>query len=126
MSPRMIHSNPSRMPHTSTPPSTARMVAALIALLIPGAGPPLTRMASLSGLVILPSRAMSSCSSSHASRSVCQHRTPCSMTMAGGDAGVGSEVDRDLDHCGVVGLRLGAEAGLGRERDHPSVLRRDV
>src|SRR5262245_50110597 len=38
--PFMIHSNPSRTP------STPRMVAAPITLLIPGAGPPPTRMAS--------------------------------------------------------------------------------
>ena len=37
---------PSRTPMTSTPSSAARMVAAPITLLIPGAGPPPTRMAS--------------------------------------------------------------------------------
>ena len=45
--PCMIHSKPSRTPSTSTPSSTPRMVAAPITLLIPGAGPPPTRMASL-------------------------------------------------------------------------------
>ena len=39
-SPCISHSNPSRMPTTSMPSSSARMVAALITLLIPGAGPP--------------------------------------------------------------------------------------
>ena len=43
----MIHSKPSRMPTTSTPSSRPRMVAALITLLMPGAGPPPTRIASL-------------------------------------------------------------------------------
>src|SRR5262245_13873416 len=41
----MIHSNPSSMPSTSTPSSAARIVAAPITELIPGAGPPPTRMA---------------------------------------------------------------------------------
>src|SRR5262245_47834805 len=46
--PCMIRSKPSRMPSTSTPCKRARMVAALMTLLIPGAGPPPTRMASFS------------------------------------------------------------------------------
>src|SRR6185436_13202676 len=46
--PCMRRSNPSRIPRTSTPCSSARMVAALITLLIPGAGPPPTKMASFS------------------------------------------------------------------------------
>src|SRR5262249_42312815 len=45
-SPRMIHSNPSRTPTTSTPSSALRMVAAPMTLLMPGAGPPATRIAS--------------------------------------------------------------------------------
>ena len=48
MSPRMIHSNPAWMPSTSTFSSCARMVAALITLLMPGAGPPAARIASRS------------------------------------------------------------------------------
>jgi hypothetical protein len=40
----MIHSKPSRMPRTSTPSSWARIVAALMTLLMPGAGPPPTRI----------------------------------------------------------------------------------
>ena len=46
--PRMMLLKPSRMPSTSTPCSRARMVAALITLLMPGAGPPPTRIASFS------------------------------------------------------------------------------
>ena len=46
MLPCMIHSKPSRMPTTSTPSSSARIVAALMTLLMPGAGPPPTRIAS--------------------------------------------------------------------------------
>src|SRR3989442_9243569 len=59
MSPCMIHSKPSRTPSTSTPSSRARMVAAPMTLLIPGAGPPPTRIASVLRSVIavsLPSR----------------------------------------------------------------------
>src|SRR5262245_13385896 len=44
--PCMSHSKPSRMPSTSTPSSWARMVALPITLLMPGAGPPPTRIAS--------------------------------------------------------------------------------
>src|SRR2546429_448498 len=44
MSPCMIHSNPSRTPSTSTASNRARMVAAPITLLMPGAGPPPTRL----------------------------------------------------------------------------------
>ncbi len=47
VSPCMIHSKPSRRPTTETPASSARIVAAPMTLLIPGAGPPPTRMASL-------------------------------------------------------------------------------
>ena len=46
-SPFMIHWKPSCRPRTSTPESEARMVAAPMTLLMPGAGPPATRMASL-------------------------------------------------------------------------------
>src|SRR5688572_23175968 len=46
-SPCISHSKPSRMPTTSTPPRRARIVAAPMTLLIPGAGPPPTRMANL-------------------------------------------------------------------------------
>jgi hypothetical protein len=42
----MIQSKPSRMPRTSTPSSWLRIVAAEMTLLIPGAGPPPTRIAS--------------------------------------------------------------------------------
>src|SRR5213594_1146937 len=55
----MIHSKPSRTPSTSTASSRARMVAAPMTLLIPGAGPPPTRIASVLRSVIavsLPSR----------------------------------------------------------------------
>ncbi len=48
VSPCIIHLNPSWMPSTSTPERHARIVAAPITLLIPGAGPPAQRMASLS------------------------------------------------------------------------------
>ena len=47
MSPCMIHSKPSRMPMTSIPSRRARIVAAPMTLLMPGAGPPPTRMARL-------------------------------------------------------------------------------
>ena len=49
MSPCMSHSKPSRMPTTSTPSRAQRMAAALMTLLMPGAGPPPTRMATFSG-----------------------------------------------------------------------------
>src|SRR4030095_10358297 len=49
VSPFMIHSKPSRMPTTSTSSRRARIVAAPMTLLMPGAGPPPTRMASLLG-----------------------------------------------------------------------------
>src|SRR2546425_12488974 len=52
MSPCMIHSKPSRTPSTSTASSRARMVAAPMTLLIPGAGPPPTRIASVFRSVI--------------------------------------------------------------------------
>lgn len=45
MSPCINHWKPSRIPMTSMPESWARMVAAPITLLIPGAGPPPTTMA---------------------------------------------------------------------------------
>jgi hypothetical protein len=48
VSPCMIHLKPSWMPRTSTPERHARIVAAPMTLLIPGAGPPATRIASLS------------------------------------------------------------------------------
>src|SRR5882724_9869820 len=57
MSPCMIHSNPSRTPTTSTASNRARMVAAPITLLIPGAGPPPTRIASVLRSVIAVPRA---------------------------------------------------------------------
>ena len=44
--PCMIHSKPFSMPSTSTPSSAARIVAAPMTLLMPGAGPPPTRIAS--------------------------------------------------------------------------------
>src|SRR5687767_10897767 len=47
----MIHSKPSRIPMTSMPSTSARMVAAAITLLMPGAGPPPTRIASFLGCV---------------------------------------------------------------------------
>ena len=46
VSPSMIQRKPSWMPSTSTPERQARMVAAPMTLLMPGAGPPPTRMAS--------------------------------------------------------------------------------
>src|SRR2546426_10471346 len=56
MSPCMIHSNPSRTPSTSTASNRARMVAAPITLLMPGAGPPPTRIASvLRSVIAFPS-----------------------------------------------------------------------
>src|SRR5215831_6461006 len=45
-SPRISPSKPSRTPMTSIPSRTARIVAAPMTLLMPGAGPPPTRMAS--------------------------------------------------------------------------------
>src|SRR6266571_4236480 len=57
MSPCMIHSNPSRMPSTSTASNRARIVAAPITLLIPGAGPPPTRIASVFRSVMVVPRA---------------------------------------------------------------------
>src|SRR2546426_8411938 len=52
MSPCMIHSNPSRTPSTSTASNRARITAAPMTLLIPGAGPPPTRIASVFRSVI--------------------------------------------------------------------------
>ena len=46
MLPCISHSNPSRMPTTSTSSRMHRMVAAPITLLMPGAGPPPTRIPS--------------------------------------------------------------------------------
>ena len=46
--PFIRRSNPSRMPSTSTPCKRARIVAALITLLMPGAGPPPTKIPSFS------------------------------------------------------------------------------
>src|SRR5882724_5805946 len=46
VSPRMMAEKPSRMPSTGMPETQARMVAAPITLLMPGAGPPPTRIAS--------------------------------------------------------------------------------
>src|SRR5229473_5423640 len=57
MSPCMIHSNPSRMPSTSTASNRARIVAAPITLLIPGAGPPPTRIARVFRSVMVVPRA---------------------------------------------------------------------
>src|SRR5262249_55020053 len=47
ISPAMISSNPLRIPTTPTFSSSARIVAAAITLLMPGAGPPPTRLRSL-------------------------------------------------------------------------------
>jgi len=44
--PCITHSKPSWMPSTSTPSSTHRMVAAPMTALMPGAGPPPTKIAS--------------------------------------------------------------------------------
>src|SRR2546425_10041169 len=52
ISPCMIHSTPSRTPSTSTASNRARMVAAPMTLLIPGAGPPPTRIARVFRSVI--------------------------------------------------------------------------
>src|SRR5467141_3418332 len=52
MSACMIHSNPSRTPSTSTASNRARMTAAPMTLLIPGAGPPPTRIARVFRSVI--------------------------------------------------------------------------
>src|SRR5512140_3369571 len=54
MSPAMIHSNPSRIPRTSTPSRTPRIVADPMTLLMPGAGPPATRIASFLSWLIEP------------------------------------------------------------------------
>src|ERR1700704_6441163 len=51
-SPCMIHSNPSRTPSTSPASNRARMTAAPMTLLIPGAGPPPTRIARVFRSVI--------------------------------------------------------------------------
>src|SRR5580698_8753720 len=49
VSPAMSQRNPSLMPRTSTLDRHARIVAAPMTLLIPGAGPPATTMASFFG-----------------------------------------------------------------------------
>ena len=46
-------SNPSHIPVTSIPELMASMVAELIALLIPGAGPPPTKIARRVGLSVI-------------------------------------------------------------------------
>src|ERR1044071_2322694 len=56
MSPRISHLKPSAMPMTSTPSRFARMVAALITLLMPGAGPPPTRIPSFFGVMAILAR----------------------------------------------------------------------
>ena len=43
----MIHLKPSKIPTTDAPPKMLRIVAAPITLLIPGAGPPPTRIPML-------------------------------------------------------------------------------
>ena len=45
--PSMSHLNPSRMPTTSQSPRMLRIVTALITLLIPGAGPPPTKIPTI-------------------------------------------------------------------------------
>ncbi len=55
MSPCISHLNPSSMPTTATPSRLARIVAALITLLIPGAGPPPTRIPSFFEAVAIES-----------------------------------------------------------------------
>ena len=59
ISPCTIHSKPSRMPMTLTSSRQLRIVAALMTLLMPGAGPPATRIASFSpscGICLAPRR----------------------------------------------------------------------
>src|SRR3989454_9957247 len=56
MSPCMIHSNPSRTPSTSTASNRAWIVAAPMTLLIPGAGPPPTRIARVFRSVLVVRR----------------------------------------------------------------------
>ena len=56
VSPSMSQRNPSWTPSTSTPERFARMVAAPITLLMPGAGPPPTRMASFSFVIMVRRR----------------------------------------------------------------------
>ena len=60
MLPRMIHSNPSWIPSTSTPSRTQRIVAAPITALIPGAGPPPTTIATFLCSFILRHTSLSS------------------------------------------------------------------
>jgi hypothetical protein len=48
VSPCISHLNPSRIPITCRPPRLARMVAAPMTLLMPGAGPPPHRIATVS------------------------------------------------------------------------------
>ena len=85
MSPSESHLKPSWMPMTSTPRSRARMVAAPITLLMPGAGPPATTMASF---FMAPSKPKTPSRSRHLPRSrpsvltpaPCSHRSSsCSI-----------------------------------------------
>ena len=61
MSPRITHSKPSSMPMTSTPSSTERMVAAPMTLLMPGAGPPPTRIANFFRSLIASAPSLDAC-----------------------------------------------------------------
>src|SRR5438128_5079266 len=102
MSPCMIHSNPSRTPSTSTPSNRARMVAAPMTLLMPGAGPPPTRIASVRRSVMAAPRASRGPGAPLAPREHGDHRHGDANPPPGGRA----EAARPLARRQPVGLAL--------------------
>src|SRR5256885_9923658 len=121
MSPCMIHSNPSRMPSTSTASNRARIVAAPITLLIPGAGPPPTRIASVFRSVMVLPRASRGLGAPLAPRQDGDRRHRNSDPHTGGPA----QAPRPLGRCQPVGFAL--EGGERRFQDRlsaPRLIRR--
>src|SRR2546422_2478808 len=102
MSPCMIHSNPSRMPSTSTASNRARIVAAPMTLLIPGAGPPPTRIASVFRSVMAVPRGSRGLGAPLAPREDGDRRHRDPDPPCGG----GAEASRPLGRREPVGLAL--------------------
>src|SRR3989449_6667714 len=114
MSPCMIHSNPSRTPSTSTASNRARIVAAPMTLLIPGAGPPPTRIASVFRSVMIVPRASRGLGAPLAPREDGDRRHRDADPPYGG----GAEAPRPLGRGQPVGLTL--EGGERRFQDRLS------
>src|SRR5207244_5304391 len=115
------HSNPSRMPSTSTASNRARIVAAPITLLIPGAGPPPTRIASVFRSVMILPRASRGLGAPLAPREDGDRRHCNSDPHTGGPA----QAPRPLGRCQPVGFALERRDRRFQERlPAPRVLRR--